>query len=86
MLTCRDFSWLMSKELDTKLSFSTRIRVRVHMVLCRACYRYRKQLELIHSVVQKFAPEYDTLATPEESAGLPEESKERIKSFLKKHA
>lgn len=83
MLTCREVSWLSSKELDTRLPFLTRVQIKMHVTMCKTCYRYRKQLTAIRSMVGKVAPAYDALIIHEKSENLPEESRERIKKFLK---
>lgn len=82
MLTCREMSWLSSKELDTRLPLLTKIQMKMHVTMCKTCYRYRKQLNRIHSIIQKIAPDYNTIAIQEESETLSDSSKERIKEFL----
>lgn len=83
LLTCREIALLSSKEFDTQLPLGLRIRMRVHSVMCKACFRYRKQLRIIHSFINKIAPDYDTASSFMASDHLSDSSKERIKAFLK---
>lgn len=44
MLSCRDFVNNADQLLDRDLRVSTRIALRTHLLLCRHCRRYLKQL------------------------------------------
>jgi hypothetical protein len=45
--TCRDISALVSRAMDTRLSFGERLRVRFHLAICGACRRFARQVELL---------------------------------------
>lgn len=40
MLVCRDFATLLSESCDRPLDRRTRLRVRLHVMLCGPCRRY----------------------------------------------
>lgn len=44
MLSCRDIVNHADQLLDRDLGISTRVAVRLHLLLCRHCRRYVKQL------------------------------------------
>ncbi len=85
MLTCKEMSWLSSKELDTNLPILTKVQMKMHVTMCKTCYLYRKQLKKIHSIIEKIAPDYNAVAIEDDSEALSERSKERIKEFLKRN-
>ncbi len=82
MLSCRDVTRLISESMDTSLPFGKRTGVRVHLLMCKFCARYRRQLLLIRETVRRF------VATEEKPGGAPgetlsEEARERIKKSLR---
>jgi hypothetical protein len=81
MLSCRDVTQLISESMDTSLPIGKRLGVRVHLLMCKFCARYERQLLLIRETVRRF------VATEEKSGGAPgetlsEEARERIKRSL----
>jgi hypothetical protein len=53
MLTCKQASQLISQSLDHPLSLSNRIKLRLHLLICDACSRFRKQLEQLSTALQR---------------------------------
>lgn len=47
MDTCRDISLLVSRSLDARLSAGERLRVRLHLMLCRGCRQFELQVRLL---------------------------------------
>ena len=56
MLTCKDTTVLVSRQLDDKLALSERLGLTMHLAACRGCRQYRRQLWLIREACAK-APE-----------------------------
>ena len=79
MLTCKEVAALASKALDTRLAWSERLGMRMHLLLCRMCSRYIEQLRFLHKVL-------GTLDAHSEAFGrqpaLPPEARERIQRVL----
>lgn len=48
MLSCKQASELSSEALDRRLSPSERLRLAIHLSLCRLCRRYRRQIHILH--------------------------------------
>jgi len=44
MRSCREVSELVSKSLDVHLSLRERIAVRLHLMMCKHCSNFRKQM------------------------------------------
>lgn len=82
MLACRDVTQLISESMDTSLPIGKRIGVRIHLLMCKFCARYERQLLLIRETVRRLvAAEEISGEAPGET--LSEEAKERIKKSLR---
>ena len=47
MLSCKDVTRLISESMDTSLPIGKRIGMRLHLLMCKFCSRYERQLLLI---------------------------------------
>jgi hypothetical protein len=77
MPNCREAIRLQSDALDRPLSFWHRAGLRVHLLLCKWCRRYGRQIAFLRTIAQGSAHGHQ----PEET--LPGEARERIKKNLK---
>ncbi len=82
MLSCRDVTQLLSESMDTSLPIGKRIGVRFHLLMCKFCARYERQLLLIRDTVRRLVASEDQ---PGEGPGetLSEEARERIRKSLR---
>jgi hypothetical protein len=82
MLSCKDVTQLISESMDTSLPIGKRIGMRLHLLMCKFCARYERQLLLIRETVRRIAA---TEEKPGEPPGetLSEEAKERIRKSLR---
>jgi hypothetical protein len=76
--TCRDAGRLQSEALDTRLCFSKRVGLRLHLLICKWCRRYGKQIRFLHEAASEH-PDSITEAVPQQ---LSPEARERIKRRL----
>jgi hypothetical protein len=76
--TCRDASRLQSEALDTKLGFSKRLGLSLHLMICKWCRRYGKQIRFLRQSAHEH-PESLSEAVPQK---LSPEARERIKQRL----
>src|SRR5215831_12845564 len=76
--TCRDAARLQSEALDVKLCFSKRLGLGIHLLICKWCRRYGKQIRLLHEAASEH-PDSFTAAVPQQ---LSPEARERIKQRL----
>ncbi len=51
MMNCKEASRLISDAQDRALSFRERMALRLHLLMCRKCTRYREQLLIIRDLV-----------------------------------
>ncbi len=78
MLSCKQAVELVSKALDTPLTWRERAALRLHLWLCAMCRRYAGQLRLLERLCASLHPE-DFL--PERS--LSPEARQRILEQLR---
>ncbi|BAU73136.1 anti-sigma factor family protein [Metapseudomonas furukawaii] len=57
MLTCKELVARSSDLLDDQLSFRERLAMRRHLVLCRNCRRFIRQMKLAQAVVRQMPDE-----------------------------
>ena len=65
--------------MDKGLPLTTRIKLRVHYLMCSFCERYMKQLKYIRQVSCEFPDKIGEIS----DATLPAEAKERLKEALR---
>lgn len=53
VFSCKQISALISLSMDKKLSFSKRMGIKFHLMMCVLCRRYRRQLLFIRSVLRR---------------------------------
>jgi len=56
MLSCKDISHLTSELLDNKLSFSMRVKVKLHLLMCHSCRRFVKQMRTTVDTIKQLKP------------------------------
>lgn len=79
MLSCKEVTQLVSQSLDGRLGWRARVGVRLHLLVCRACVRFVRQMRFLRTAAQHFSracPE--TAAAPRLSAA----ARERIARAL----
>jgi hypothetical protein len=52
MLSCRDASRLISDGLDRRLTPAERWRLRLHLLLCAPCCRFRRGARWLHEALR----------------------------------
>ena len=78
LCNCRDASRLQSEALDKNLSFWPRLGLSLHLLICKWCRRYGRQVHFLRDAAQEHQ---DNLvdAVPQK---LSAEARERIKQRL----
>ena len=66
--------------MEKELPLITRIKLRIHFLMCSFCERYMKQLKYIREISREF-PEKIGEAS---EASLPADAKERMKAALRR--
>jgi predicted DNA-binding protein len=83
MLSCKEAAWLISESMDRDLPLMQRLGIRAHLLMCKHCTRYRRQLLFIRDAIQHYLDEIEN----EESlppVSLSPEALERINAYLSK--
>jgi hypothetical protein len=81
MLTCKEAVRLISEGLDRDLSWPTRLGLKMHLLMCRHCSAYGRQLRgLAHLFHLRFA-EQQSIQRADET--LSPEAREKIKSTIR---
>lgn len=78
MISCKQATELVSKSLDTHLSWRERLALRSHLLMCKLCRRYNQQLQYIIRIIRQGKPE-DWLP----QLRLSEEAKQRIMRHMR---
>ncbi|MFN2355158.1 MAG: zf-HC2 domain-containing protein [Desulfopila sp.] len=80
LFNCKDISRLVSDSMDRNLSLRHRLGIRFHLMMCRYCHRFARQLKRMRQVIRKeTAPQ-----TPPRQT-LSDEQKQQIREQLKSH-
>ena len=53
MLTCKDASVLLSQAQDRPLGLRLRLFLQLHLLICRGCSNFSRQLALIRAAVRR---------------------------------
>lgn len=80
MFNCSEVSKKVSQSMDTSLPLSHRLAIRMHVMMCRHCARFRGQLFLLRYLSLQDGTKD---LPPEAPEGLSAEARERIKSSLR---
>jgi len=70
---------ILSLGMDKPLPLSTRIKLRIHYLMCSFCERYAKQLKYMREVAREFPEKIGEVS----GTKLPTEAKERLKEALR---
>jgi len=52
IFNCKEVSQLVSQSMDRELSFTKRMGVRFHLMMCRYCARFGQQLKRIRELIR----------------------------------
>lgn len=78
--SCKEMTRLLSESMDRALPLRTRTKMRLHILICKWCERYKHQLLFIRNVIRRRP---DRLEEQEASTQtLSPEARERLKQSL----
>jgi hypothetical protein len=77
--SCKQATRLQSQSMDRNLSLWEKLGLRIHLLLCKWCRRYRQQLGFLRSA----ASQCDDHHVSQPSQGLSTEARDRIKQKIK---
>jgi len=76
---CPQVIRILSLGMDKELSLLTRIKLRIHYLMCSFCKRYAKQLKYMREVAREFPEKIGEVS----DATLSAEAKQRLKEALR---
>jgi predicted anti-sigma-YlaC factor YlaD len=79
MINCKQATAMASQQLDRELSLRQRLSLKLHLLICRYCRNYRRQLRFLHRI----APRLQTFIEEHSDIHLPPQRKESIRKSLK---
>ena len=77
---CPEVVRLLSLSMDGPLPLVTRLKLRVHYLMCSFCERYAKQLKYMRKVSHEFPQKVGEMSAEQ----MPEDVKQRMRDALKK--
>jgi len=80
MYNCREVTQMISESLDRNLPFHQRIGIRMHLLMCKLCSRYRRQLLLLRETIRLEVAKSEDI---ESATALPPGARERIKRSIR---
>lgn len=80
MLSCKEATQLFSEGLDRELSFWQQMNLRFHVLMCRACARYTRQVQALDVAVSEHYRGDPSVQKPER---LADNALNRIKAALR---
>lgn len=78
-LNCREASRAQSEQLDHPLPRATRIGLWLHLIICKWCRRYGKQIRFLRETAHEHPGELTEAAPQQLSAPARERIKERLR-------
>ena len=83
MFNCKKVSMMVSESMDRQIPLHRRILIATHLLMCKYCYRFKKQLLILrHALSLEDIPE-DVLDRP---FSLSKETRERIKQAMRDYS
>ncbi len=74
MLTCKQASKLVSQSLDRPLTWSEKVLLRLHLLICDPCTQFKRQLNMLRTALRKIRNDMEN----DHTIKLPLEVKDRI--------
>ena len=85
-LVCDESSHLLSDSLDRPLTWVERLALRLHLLICRNCRRFRRQIDFIHAAMHYAAgghADQSPPVPPSSIVSLSPEARRRIAGALR---
>lgn len=83
MPSCKQVSYMVSESLDGRvLTWRERIKLKIHLSMCKACQRMERQMELLRASAGQFGIS-DENAVHAKQETLSREASDRIRAHLR---
>ena len=74
---CKEASHLVSDAFERELKFTERLRLRLHLLICRMCRNHVSSVSFMNQLFEKIRSQAD-----EQGTCLPEKARQRIQEKL----
>lgn len=58
MDSCKDIARLISEGMDRELHWTARMCIRVHLMMCKGCTNFQKQMRVLRAASKAYADRY----------------------------
>jgi hypothetical protein len=83
MFNCKEVSRRVSESMDRRLPLYQRVLIRMHLLMCRYCARFRRQVMFLRELCRSLQLDERVI---DPSVVLPLDVRERIRQALKSSA
>ena len=84
MPSCEIISHKISESMDHKISLTDKIRIRMHLLFCELCTRYRDQLLMLQNMIGRYSQDDLAENDLEKKTGLSDSARKKIIENLNK--
>lgn len=84
MPSCEIITHKISESMDHKISIADKIRIRMHLLFCELCTRYRDQLIVLQKMISKYSQDDVAEIEPEKEPRLSDNARKKIIENLNK--
>ena len=79
MFNCKEVTRLISDTMDREIPFHRRMGIRIHLLMCRFCARYLKQLRTIRELMHL---QMINIENSQSLDDLPPQARDRIRNVI----
>jgi hypothetical protein len=80
MFNCKEVTRRVSDSMDRRLPLLERMAIRIHLMMCRYCTRYKKQLAIMRQCLKELATREEG---PAPDCRLSQDVKNRMKAAIR---
>jgi hypothetical protein len=79
MITCKEATHLISIQDEEKLSLSTKLKLKLHLMLCKTCLYFAKHIEVLKSSIKNMVNDPNISFSENKKIELEKKIKENLK-------
>lgn len=79
MITCKEATHLISIRDEEKLSLSTKLKLKLHLMLCKTCLYFAKHIEILKSSIKNMVNDPNISFSENKKIELEKKIKENLK-------
>ena len=79
MITCKEATHLISIQDEEKLSLSSKLKLKLHLILCKTCLYFAKHVEILKSSIKNLVNDPNISFSETKKMELENKIKENLK-------